>query len=122
MVHFFDAYTHSFHTGETADLEALSGEGCGFCERAYQRASQIHEAGGRLEAGEFVIVEVEINERPGTPWTNAQAQVEQAPIEVYDADDTLLRVDEGGQWTLSMALSYIEDEGWKVFEAMTLDS
>ena len=60
--YFLQLYRYAFITGDTADLAAMSEEGCVFCKSTIDDAAKLHEGGGWVN-----------------PWTQELADVEYIP-------------------------------------------
>lgn len=112
--YFMRLYRYVLQTGDLSDWEAVSAQGCGFCDRVGEDVTRVYGAGGRYVGGELELGPAEaLNQDPvtggyavGVPYSaNVSAELNAfgEVVREFPALDEYGIVDEifsSGGWTL----------------------
>jgi len=111
--YFVQLYPYIYATGDLNEWNALSDDGCEFCNSAQKRAGSIHTAGGYTVGGEVEIDEI----NGGGPYEENAYIVEFdlrfAPTELVEKDSTRTKYDADDRPDFTVSLAWREG-AWMV--------
>ncbi|WP_156165184.1 DUF6318 family protein [Demequina silvatica] len=119
---FLEQYAPMFQTGDTRVWEALSAEGCEYCENALANAVQIRDEGWTFEGGEIVVVDRSLQ---GNLESREQAVVSMDGVvrssSLVSPDGKSQPTEPRRELTFGLVL-VLGDGGWRVSEVVVRDA
>ena len=92
--YFLDLYRYAFMTGKTAEVEAMSENGCVFCKSVIDRANQLHKDGGWANKWEQDVTNVRYYDKlEGYDYSRIEATINYGEMTSYS----------GGSWKENVA-------------------
>ena len=111
--YFLQLYRYAFITGDTADLAAMSEEGCVFCKSTIDDAAKLHEGGGWVNPWTQELADVEyIPAGQGKKYCGVRARVKSGESTSMEGGGKIQQEDYEEK-TLLIALRY-DNEIWTV--------
>lgn len=108
--YFLDLYTYMRATGDTAQFEAMSAEGCEFCADAVVNAQEVTAGGGWVEGGELEFdIEKATAEYPTEDEPNyiVRFSMTQQAQTIHRADGSI-DTTEPGDYDVGVALRFVD--------------
>ena len=92
--YFLDLYRYAFMTGKTAEVEAMSENGCVFCKSVIDRANQLHKDGGWANKWEQDVTNVRYYDKlEGYDYSRIETTINYGEMTSYS----------GGSWKENVA-------------------
>ena len=92
--YFLDLYRYAFMTGKTAEIEAMSENGCVFCKSVIDRANDLHKDGGWANKWKQDVTNVRYYDKlEGYDYSRIEATINYGEMTSYS----------GGSWKESVA-------------------
>ena len=116
--YFLQLYRYAFITGDTADLAAMSEEGCVFCKSTIDDAAKLHEGGGWANPWVDEVQNVEyIPPGSGKEYCGIKIAVSSSGSTTINRQGEAIR-NEATDSNLFLTLRY-HDDGWRIGEVST---